>query len=73
MNTTTETTTIKTNMSYKEINVTDLLAHLEKIQKELAHNSSNADAFFLVINGVIIYCEYLKFMSASFKVLFYLN
>ena len=70
MNSTTETTTNETNMSHKEINVTDLLADLEKIQKELAQNSSNANAFFLVINGVIIYCEYLKFMSTSSKIIF---
>ena len=65
MNSTTETSTIETNMSYKEINVTDLLVDLEKIQKALAHNSSNADAFFLVTNGVIIYCEYQKFHPSS--------
>ena len=58
MNSTTQTSTIETNMSYKETNFTDLLADLEKIQKALGHNASNADAFFLVTNGVIIYCEY---------------
>lgn len=55
-------------MSKDEANVSELLAQLESIQIAFTHSSNNADAFFLITNGMIIYCKYCRLFLPFFFV-----
>ena len=51
---TTEMITMLSNMNVTCITMEDL----KLIQKKVQISADNADAFFLIINGALIYCKY---------------
>ena len=53
------TTNFGINMSDSENKISQLVSKIETMQNAIKHSSTNADAFFLIINGVIIYCKYV--------------